>query len=274
MFVFNLSHVGSTELTHYAEIHVNRVLRHNTARFTISVKSRGKTGQSRATTSERYAKKSAAFPDYLSFDVSDMIANTSRKFHSNKVRFIEIAISQADEKKHKRHNHNVSSSQQQKRIIDSGHRHSNGILLLFSRDREFTRDFKRRISTAMTRNSSTPRVRHKRDISRRRRDNNRFCGLEDMWVDFRTLGWDRWIVYPPRYNAHACSGRCVSPVDWRFDPTNHAVMQSLMRLHDAAIRRPCCVPTKLEPLSMLYIEKDDVVVRHHKGMVASKCACR
>ena len=101
------------------------------------------------------------------------------------------------------------------------------------------------------------------------------CRLQDFTVDFDTIGWGEWILHPKYYNANKCSGKCVSPVSPRLNPTNHAILQSLMRYNvKDSVARPCCVPTKLHPISMLYLEKDEIVVRHHEGMVAHQCGCR
>ncbi|XP_062307865.1 southpaw isoform X1 [Osmerus eperlanus] len=100
------------------------------------------------------------------------------------------------------------------------------------------------------------------------------CRKVDMWVDFEQIGWNEWIVYPKRYNAFRCEGECPTPVDESFQPTNHAYMQSLLRLyHPERVSCPSCVPTRLSPLSMLYYENDDVVLRHHEDMIVEECGC-
>lgn len=102
------------------------------------------------------------------------------------------------------------------------------------------------------------------------------CRRIDMDVDFGRIGWDEWIIYPKQFNAFRCVGTCEGPLDSSDNPSNHAVMQDLVRLHQPERRtpEPCCVPTVLRPLSMLYFEDGAVLVRHHENMIAQECGCR
>ncbi|NP_851298.1 southpaw precursor [Danio rerio] len=100
------------------------------------------------------------------------------------------------------------------------------------------------------------------------------CRRVDMWVDFDQIGWDEWIVHPKRYNAYRCEGECPSPLDETYNPTNHAYMQSLLKLYQPErVSCPSCVPLRLSSLSMLYYEGDGVVMRHHEDMIVEECGC-
>uniref|UniRef100_A0A8C6IV92 Uncharacterized protein n=1 Tax=Melopsittacus undulatus TaxID=13146 RepID=A0A8C6IV92_MELUD len=100
------------------------------------------------------------------------------------------------------------------------------------------------------------------------------CRRVDMMVDFEQTGWGSWIVYPKKYNAYRCEGQCPSPVDETFKPTNHAYIQSLLQLYKPNhVPCPVCSPVRMSPLSMLYYEKGEIVVRHHEDMIIEECGC-
>ena len=101
------------------------------------------------------------------------------------------------------------------------------------------------------------------------------CKLYDSKVDFDLIGWGQWIIHPKQFNAKFCYGHCPSPVDVKYKPTNHAMLQSLMRQKKKRLAPPtCCVPIRLKPISMLYFEYDEIVVRHHDNMIADECGCK
>ncbi|NXK44664.1 NOD2A protein, partial [Chauna torquata] len=105
-------------------------------------------------------------------------------------------------------------------------------------------------------------------------DAKSLCRRVDMMVDFEQTGWGSWIVYPKKYNAYRCEGQCPSPVDETFKPTNHAYIQSLLQLYKPnQVPCPACSPVRMSPLSMLYYEKGEIVVRHHEDMVIEECGC-
>jgi len=122
--------------------------------------------------------------------------------------------------------------------------------------------------------SSRSRPRRGRKKHRRRRRN--FCRRRSMYVDFGEIGWDDWIVAPPGYEAFYCAGECPFYLPDYLNTTNHAIVQSLIHSVDSRLApRPCCVPTELSPMSMLYVDNDDnVVLKNYQEMVVEACGCR
>lgn len=102
------------------------------------------------------------------------------------------------------------------------------------------------------------------------------CGLHDLFVSFEAIGWSSWIISPKGYNAHYCDGPCVFPLGKTARPTNHATVQSIINelSLNPGLNRPCCVPTTLLPISLLYYDdQDNVVLKQYVDMVAENCGC-
>ncbi|XP_026207588.1 nodal-related 2 [Anabas testudineus] len=101
------------------------------------------------------------------------------------------------------------------------------------------------------------------------------CRRVDLHVDFNQIGWGSWIVFPKRYNAYRCEGSCPGPLGEDLHPTNHAYMQSLLKhYHPDRVTSPCCAPIKMSPLSMLYYENGEMLLRHHEDMIVDECGCQ
>ena len=56
------------------------------------------------------------------------------------------------------------------------------------------------------------------------------CARHSMRVDFTTVGWNDWIVSPPGYDAHVCTGECKFPLPDHANATNHAIVQTMVSL--------------------------------------------
>ncbi|XP_049915622.1 nodal-related 2 [Epinephelus moara] len=101
------------------------------------------------------------------------------------------------------------------------------------------------------------------------------CRRVDLQIDFNQIGWGSWIIFPKKYNAFRCEGSCPSPLGEDLNPTNHAYMQSLLKhFHPDRVAAPCCAPTKMSPLSMLYYENGEMLLRHHEDMIVDECGCQ
>lgn len=209
---------------------------------------------------------------YMVVDVTKTIKPLLNQLHGNVS--IHVSIKQTKKKKSSRSVISVNSSSKNNSTTES-----DALLIIFSEDQGFMKKMYEHFlqndpSEQLSRSKRAIKIKKKKRKMKGRRK-RKICQLEDFDVDFNHLGWGQWVVFPKVFNARICTGVCPSPVAEKFSPTNHAMLQSLMRLgQPKAVPMPCCVPTRLRPLKLLYYEKDEIVVRHHENMVAASCGCR
>ncbi|KAJ9578728.1 hypothetical protein L9F63_005090, partial [Diploptera punctata] len=110
----------------------------------------------------------------------------------------------------------------------------------------------------------------------KRKDGRENCRRHPLYVDFQDVGWTDWIVAPPGYEAHYCHGDCPFPLADHLNTTNHAIVQTLVNsVNPSAVPKACCVPTSLEPISMLYLDEESkVVLKNYQDMAVVGCGCR
>uniref|UniRef100_A0A8B9C555 TGF-beta family profile domain-containing protein n=1 Tax=Anser brachyrhynchus TaxID=132585 RepID=A0A8B9C555_9AVES len=102
------------------------------------------------------------------------------------------------------------------------------------------------------------------------------CHRRELYVDFHAIGWSGWIIYPSGYNAFYCRGSCLFPLGESQNATNHATVQSIVHTLKLSqdVSTPCCVPDELKSLNLLYFDdKENVVLKNYKDMVATSCGC-
>ncbi|XP_071114428.1 bone morphogenetic protein 7-like isoform X2 [Haliotis cracherodii] len=101
------------------------------------------------------------------------------------------------------------------------------------------------------------------------------CQRRTLYVSFRDLGWQDWIIAPDGYSAFYCDGECAFPLGAHMNATNHAIVQTLVHLMDPFMApKPCCAPTKLTAISVLYFDHNsNVVLKKYKGMIVKACGC-
>lgn len=60
-----------------------------------------------------------------------------------------------------------------------------------------------------------------------------------------------------------------------MNATNHAIIQTLVHLlHPHQVPKPCCAPTNLGPVSVLYyLDDTNVNLKKYKNMVVESCGC-
>lgn len=103
----------------------------------------------------------------------------------------------------------------------------------------------------------------------------RSCQIQQLYVSFKELKWEDWIVAPAGYGAYYCSGECNFPLNSHMNATNHAIVQTLVHLlHPQKVPKPCCAPTKLTAISVLYfLDESNVNLKKYRNMVVKSCGC-
>ncbi|KAM4675949.1 bone morphogenetic protein 7-like [Discoglossus pictus] len=101
------------------------------------------------------------------------------------------------------------------------------------------------------------------------------CKKHELYVSFRDLGWQDWILAPEGYAAYYCEGECAFPLNSYMNASNHAIVQTLVHfINPDAAPKPCCAPTELHAISVLYFDdSSNVVLKKYKNMVVRTCGC-
>ncbi|XP_048363663.1 bone morphogenetic protein 6 [Sphaerodactylus townsendi] len=101
------------------------------------------------------------------------------------------------------------------------------------------------------------------------------CRKHELYVSFQDLGWQDWIIAPKGYAANYCDGECSFPLNAHMNATHHAIVQTLVHLMNPKyVPKPCCAPTKLHAISVLYFDDNsNVILKKYRNMVVRACRC-
>lgn len=98
------------------------------------------------------------------------------------------------------------------------------------------------------------------------------CCLRSLYVNFTKIGWD-WILYPEGFYANFCDGEC----NRRIYPLNNGyvyMLQEIKKKNMAQTFKICCSPTKMSGLSLLYFDRDEMVIKGDvPNMRVDSCGC-
>ncbi|CAO2577490.1 Bone morphogenetic protein 7 [Lemmus lemmus] len=106
-------------------------------------------------------------------------------------------------------------------------------------------------------------------------DQRQACKKHELYVSFRDLGWQDWIIAPEGYAAYYCEGECAFPLNSYMNATNHAIVQTLVHfINPDTVPKPCCAPTQLNAISVLYFDdSSNVILKKYRNMVVRACGC-
>jgi hypothetical protein len=90
-----------------------------------------------------------------------------------------------------------------------------------------------------------------------------------------SLDFQDWIIAPEGYAAYFCHGECSFPLNAHMNATNHAIIQTLVHsMQPHLVPKPCCAPTKLSAISVLYFDdNENVILKKYRNMVVKSCGC-
>ncbi|XP_014313829.1 LOW QUALITY PROTEIN: growth/differentiation factor 7 [Myotis lucifugus] len=101
-------------------------------------------------------------------------------------------------------------------------------------------------------------------------------GRADTITGFADQATPDWIIAPLDYQAYHCEASSDFPLRSHLEPTHHAIIQTLLNsMAPDAAPASCCVPARLSPISILYIDAaNNVVYKQYEDMVVEACGCR
>jgi len=102
------------------------------------------------------------------------------------------------------------------------------------------------------------------------------CGLKPLEVHLREVGWGKTVISPVSYQANYCHGSCTFPLSQAENPSNHATVLSILkRKQGMDLPEACCVPKKMDSLTLLFFDSDgSVVLKTYPQMSVKSCGCR
>ncbi|XP_033097122.1 bone morphogenetic protein 3-like [Anneissia japonica] len=100
------------------------------------------------------------------------------------------------------------------------------------------------------------------------------CSLRKLSVNFKDLGWESFVIAPELFTPNYCAGSCPYPLQKSLNPTNNALILSMVKSMGVQVPAPCCVPTKMSSISILYLDEEmNVLLRNYPNMQVESCGC-
>lgn len=157
--------------------------------------------------------------------------------HKDKNRGLYISISNLDNPEHDVRFDEVGL------ISSRGDEERQPFMVAFFKGQQMIQTHKRQ-HTRVKRNARKRNGGHKQGKSEMRNplmhgEYHRSCQIQTLYVSFKDLKWQDWIVAPEGYGAFYCSGECNFPLNAHMNATNHAIVQTLVHLMNPGKVRKC-----------------------------------
>ncbi|XP_036146957.1 growth/differentiation factor 8 isoform X2 [Monomorium pharaonis] len=103
------------------------------------------------------------------------------------------------------------------------------------------------------------------------------CCRDELYINFTDIGWSDWILHPNGYHAYFCRGSCSTPAALTVSGSeyNNVIMKLMTKKgHQKNKIVPCCSPTQLAPLQLLYVNSNNTITQKTlPNMVVEACGC-
>ncbi|XP_065339765.1 inhibin beta chain-like [Cloeon dipterum] len=104
------------------------------------------------------------------------------------------------------------------------------------------------------------------------------CCRDSLTIKFSDIGWDKWVLQPTSYDAFFCRGSCSTVASVAHSGSVHSTLiqraASSSLAKDKVDLAPCCTPTKMASLQMLYVGEDNaVILKTLPNMIVESCGC-
>lgn len=103
------------------------------------------------------------------------------------------------------------------------------------------------------------------------------CCKRDFYIRFKDIQWQDWIIAPEGYHMNYCMGQCPQHLSGSpgIASSFHATVFSQLKINgiNTAVSS-CCVPTERRPLSMMYFNSQQNIVKIDvPDMMVESCGC-
>eukprot|EP00794_Sanderia_malayensis_P007725 gene7725-8564_t len=98
------------------------------------------------------------------------------------------------------------------------------------------------------------------------------CCLRKLYVSFKDIHWDDWVIEPAGYEVNYCEGNCAGITPQSHHGSHAFVKQKLTSSHSHL--NICCVPVKFSSLTLLhYNDRGTIHQTVLKNMTVDECRC-
>ncbi|XP_029007972.1 inhibin beta B chain [Betta splendens] len=103
------------------------------------------------------------------------------------------------------------------------------------------------------------------------------CCKKDLYIKFKDIQWDEWIIAPEGYHMNYCMGQCPQHLSGSpgIASSFHATVFSQLKINGInTAASSCCIPTERRPLSMVYFNSQHSIVKTDvPDMIVESCGC-